>query len=78
MTQSEKCSLLRQTGSPEATKGVAEEVLPPDPDEITLKLTLTEARMVALGDPGFGISAKIQDQIIAQLQKRLDLLTKQK
>ena len=51
---------------------------PADPDEIVLRLTLTEARMVALGDPDFGISAKIQDQIIAQLQKRLDALQKQK
>ena len=62
---------------PRSDKGVPKNP-PADPDEITLKLTLTEARMVALGDPDFGISAKIQDQIIAQLQKRLDALNRSK
>jgi len=62
---------------PRSDKGIPKRP-PADPDEITLKLTLTEARMVALGDPDFGLSAKIQDQIIGHLQKRLDSLTKQK
>jgi len=55
---------------------------PADPDEITLKLTLDDARQAAfqLSDSELTsyIATKVQDQIIGQLQKRLDLLTKQK
>lgn len=51
---------------------------PADPDEITLKLSLDEARKTALGLPDYATSLKIQDQIVAALQKRLDALSKQK
>ena len=49
---------------------------PADPDEIVLRLTLQDARECALGDVDHILAAKIQDQIIAQLQRRLDQLQK--
>lgn len=54
---------------------------PTDPDEIVLKLTLAEARNAAIACGKFdchGIADHIQDQIIAQLQRRIDQLQKQK
>lgn len=50
-----------------------------DPDEIVLHLTLAEARNAAIACGKFdcyGIAEHIQDQIIAQLQRRLDQLQK--
>ena len=52
-----------------------------DPDEITIRMSLDEARTVALqlgtGEAYYKIIAtRIQDQIIAQLQRRLDQLQK--
>lgn len=43
-----------------------------------LRLSLDEARKVALGLPDFDTSLKIQDQIVAALQKRLDALQRGK
>ena len=53
---------------------------PADPDEIVLRMSIDKARTVALllGGSYGQESALIQDQIIAQLQKRLDALQKQK
>lgn len=51
---------------------------PADPDEIVLRLGLEEARDLALHSCSTATCAKIQDQIIAQLQKRLDSLMKTK
>jgi len=65
---------------PRSDKGIPKRP-PADPDEIVLRLTLAEARNAAIACGKFdcyGIAEHIQDQIIAQLQKRLDLLTKQK
>ena len=66
---------------PRSDKGIPKRP-PADPDEITLKLTLDDARQAAfqLSDSELTshIATKVQDQIIGQLQKRLDLLTKQK
>lgn len=53
---------------------------PADPDDVTLKVTLSAARdlaMLAAQGPN-SLSAAIQDQIIAQLQRRLDQLQKGK
>ncbi len=55
-----------------------------DPDEIVLRMNLDSARMIPFAlAKGGDLDAKalawhLQDQIIAQLQKRLDLLTRQK
>lgn len=52
---------------------------PADPDEIVLHLTLAEARNAAIACGKFdchGIADHIQDQIIAQLQRRIDQLQK--
>lgn len=46
------------------------------PDEIVLKLELSEARLIALEMKGFVLAAKVQDQIIQQLQSRIDQLQK--
>lgn len=64
---------------PRSDKGVPKK-LPADMDEIVLRMPLQEARDLALeiGLVFPNIAAKIQDQIIVHLQKRLDLLTKQK
>jgi len=57
---------------------------PADPDEIVLRLSLNEARSLALHASGsqvvadYELAKEIQDQIIGHLQKRLDSLTKQK
>lgn len=49
-------------------------------DEITLRVTVDVARSMAtaLAETFPSMSALLQDQIIAQLQKRLDVLQKQK
>ena len=62
---------------PRSDKGIPKRP-PADPDEIVLRLSLDEARKAALGMPDFATSMKIQDQIVAALQKRLDSLTRSK
>ena len=53
---------------------------PADPDEITLRMTIDEARDLALGmtSAHWPVAARIQDQIIGHLQKRIDALQKGK
>lgn len=51
---------------------------PADPDEIVLRVSLEQARRIAILVPDASLGAAIQDQIIAQLQKRLDAFLKQK
>lgn len=51
---------------------------PADPDEIVLRIPLAEARAIGTGTTGPFFREWVQDQIIAQLQRRLDLLQKGK
>ena len=62
-------------------KGTHKPKAPADPDEIVLKMSIGDAREAAKALSYGGlpeVSAMIQDQVIACLQKRLDLLQKQK
>lgn len=59
-------------------KGVPKKA-PADPDEIVLKLSLHDARVLAIDAGATGdeaLARKVHDQIIAQLQKRIDQLQK--
>ena len=53
---------------------------PADPDMIVLRLTVKDARDLALHYNGSDayLAGSVQDQIIDHLRKQLDLLTKQK
>lgn len=66
-----------KTRKPRSDKGVPKKPTS-DPDEIVLRVSLQDARELALGDVDHIIAAKVQDQIIAQLQKRIDSLSRVK
>ena len=69
----------KPTRKPRADKGTKREPKAVvNTDEIVLRVTLGEARIIAteLGSNRFALARVIQDQIIAQLQKRIDQLAK--
>ena len=76
---------LRADGLPPAPRkkrsdaGVPKKA-PADPDMIVLRLTVKDARDLALHYNGSDayLAGSVQDQIIDHLRKQLDLLTKQK
>lgn len=74
------CGHMRMSGGGWVAKD-AKPKAPTDSDEIVLHLTLAEARNAAIACGKFdchGIADHIQDQIIQQLQRRIDQLQKQK
>ena len=74
------CGHMRMSGGGWVAKD-AKPKAPADPDEIMLRVPLGDARLFAMAAAKNDcaiLSSKIQDQIIAQLQKKIDALQKQK
>ena len=80
--QQKVLSEMKPNRKPRSDKGTHKPKAPADPDEIVLRLSLNDARLgaLAIGTTDYcgDLARRIQDQIIAQLQKRLDALTKGK
>ncbi len=72
---------IQKPRKPRSDKGTHKPKAPADPDEITVKMSIDLARAIAMAcaeTNRFEMAAYIQDEVIAQIKKRLDALQKQK